>query len=156
MAAPFALPPELLVALAPGSGGDVAPFFVDENDGLSFTLSLCRAALDGLASPPRLPAALRACGLEAGAAASFLADVLWRAAPPAVALARLTRRARLLSVECEPIEAALPRARLVEVAKAALAAGCVPPSLLLERAEGEFLEAVGLVPNAVVWKKKEA
>jgi THO complex subunit 2 len=43
----------------------------------------------------------------------------------------------------------------VEAARSLLASGCVSKALLLERSEGEFLEALQLVASAEEFKKKE-
>ena len=61
----------------------------------------------------------------------------------------------------EPLEArfargAEARARLNALARACLAAGATSRTLLLETAEGEFLEALELIPSAANFKKKEA
>ena len=59
-------------------------------------------------------------------------------------------------MEYEPPERAEARGRLVALAQAALAGGLTSKTLLLERSEGEFLEALSLVPGgAAALKKKE-
>ena len=129
-------------------------------------------APQGELSTAKVPAAIKASGLSAEAAASALTDVLWcvaRCAPvcpnpecvqsalsPQRRDSRARARARLLSVEYEGAEAAAAsRAKLAEVTKAALQADALSRALLMERCEGEFLELVELIPSAALYKKKE-
>lgn len=167
--------PALLAQLQ--APGEVASLSLERPAARQLLLWAGRACLAGELPPARLAAAARATGLPPGDAASILADVLWCAArrgggrrggaqphartfaprspPPRCCCARCST-VRLLSVESEPPDRSLPRARLVEAAKACLAAGALPRPLLLERSEVDFAHAVGLVPDAAAWKKQEA